>query len=118
MFKEFLYYQRISIKEGLDIESGKPNLKRYDKAKSRKCRLCSEIFIIKKNFKDNDNDCNQCFKIRNDITKTGRMYVIWKENIKYGVYTNFYQTDANNIVKKKKILKNMELLTSTNTLKV
>ena len=25
MFKEFLSYQRISIKEGLDIESEKPN---------------------------------------------------------------------------------------------
>ena len=83
-----MYYQRISIKEGLNVESEKPHLERYDKTKSRKCRLCSQIFIIKKKVKDNDNDCNQCFKITNDITKTGRMYVIWKENVKYRVYTN------------------------------
>ena len=42
----------------------------------------------KKKVKDNDNDCNQCFKITNDITKNGRMYVIWKENVKCRVYTN------------------------------
>ena len=62
--------------------------------------LCYQIFITKKFFKDNDNDCNQCFKITSDITKTGRMYVIWKENVKYRVYTNLYRTDANNTMKK------------------
>ena len=36
----------------------------------------------------------------NDITKTGRMYVIWKENVKYGVYTNLYSTDADHLKKK------------------
>ena len=69
IFKEFVYYQRITIKEGLNVESEKPHLERYDKTKSRKCRLCSQIFIIKKKVKDNDNDCNQCFKITNDITQ-------------------------------------------------
>ena len=84
-----MYYQRISIKEELNVESEKPHLEGYDKTKSRKCRLCSQIFIIKKKkVKDNDNDCNQCFKITNDITKNGRMYVIWKENVKCRVYTN------------------------------
>ena len=36
----------------------------------------------------------------NDITKTGRMYVIWKENVKYRVYTNLYWTDADHLKKK------------------
>ena len=44
--------------------------------------------LLKKKVKGNDNDCNQCLKIMKDITKTGRMYVIWKENVKYRVYTN------------------------------
>ena len=65
MFKEFLYYQQISIKEEFDIESEKPHLERYDKTKSRKCILCRQVFIIKKNFKNNDKDCNQYFKITN-----------------------------------------------------
>ena len=102
MFTEFVYYQRISIKEGLDIESEKPQLERYDKTKSRKCTLCSKYLLSKKKkkIKDNDSDCNQCFKITNGITKTRRMYVIWKENVKYRVYTNLYRTDADHLKKK------------------
>ena len=65
MFKEFLYYQQISIKEEFDIESEKPHLERYDKTKSRKCILCCQVFIIKKKIKNNDKDCNQYFKITN-----------------------------------------------------
>ena len=107
MFKEFLCYQRISIKEGLDIESEKPHLERYDITKPGKCRLCYQIFITKTFFKDNDNDCNQCFKIMNNITKTGRIYVISKGNIKYRVYTNLYQTDADNIMKEEENFKNI-----------
>ena len=57
-------------------------------------------------FKENDDDCNQCFKITNGITDTERMHVIWKENVKYRVYTNLYQTDTNYIMKKgRKFLK-------------
>ena len=66
--------------------------------------LLSNIHYLKK-FKDNDNGCNQCFKITNDITKTGRIYVIWKENVKYRVYTNFYRTERNDIIKKENLKK-------------
>ena len=59
--------------------------------------LLSNIHYQKK-FKDNYNDCNQCFIITNDITKTGRMYVIWKENIEYRGYTNLYQTGADHLM--------------------
>ena len=65
--------------------------------------LLSNIHYQKK-FKDNYNDCNQFFKITNDITKAGRMYVIWKENVEYRVYTNVYQTDADHLMKKKENL--------------
>ena len=61
--------------------------------------------LSKKFFKDNDNDCNQCFKITNGITDTGRMHVIWKENVKYRVYTNLYRTDTNDITKKEENFK-------------
>ena len=61
--------------------------------------------LSKKFFKDNDNDCNQCFKITNGITDTGRMHVIWKENVKYRVYTNLYRTDTNDIMKKEENFK-------------
>ena len=43
----------------------------------------------------------------NNITKTGRIYVISKGNIKYRVYTNLYQTDADNIMKEEENFKNI-----------
>ena len=52
MSKEFLYYCKISVKEGLDIETEKPHLERFiDRTISRKCRLCCQLFIIAKMLK-------------------------------------------------------------------
>ena len=33
------------------------------------------------------------------------MYVIWKENVKCRVYTNFYRTERNDIMKKENLKK-------------
>ena len=89
MSKDYLYYCRISIKEGLDIETEKPHLERFiDKTFSRKCRLCCQLVIIVKSFKEDEYTYNSCFKITSDIDKVGRMYVIWKDNSQYRVFTN------------------------------
>ena len=67
MSNEFLYYRIILIKEGLDIETEKPHLEQFvDKRFSWKCRLCCQLFIITKNFKEDENTCNGCFKITSD----------------------------------------------------
>ena len=67
--------------EELDIETENPPLDLFiDKKISRKCRLCSQLFIITKNFKEDENTCNRCFKITSDKHKFGKMHVIWKEN--------------------------------------
>ena len=85
--KDLLYYCRVSIKEGLDIETEKPHLERFiDKTFSKKCRLCCQLFIIAKNFKEDGSTCNSCFKITSDIDKFGRMQIIWKD--KDRVFTN------------------------------
>ena len=88
MSKDYLYYCRISIKEGLDIETEKPHLERFiDKTFSRKCRLCCQLVIIVKSFKEDEYTYNSCFKITSDIDKVGRMYVIWKDNSQYRLIT-------------------------------
>ena len=87
--KEFLYYYQISIKEGLDIETEKPDLEIYvDRTISRKCRHCCEIFIIAKFFKNDEHVCDVCFKTVNDIDKFGKMHIIWLNNSKYSAHTN------------------------------
>ena len=93
MSKEFLYYFSISGKEGLDIETEKPHLEwLIDKTISRKYRLCCQIFIIPKNFKEDEGTCNSCFKIPSDIDKYGKMHVIWKDNSHYRVFTNLWRS--------------------------
>ena len=87
MGKEFIYYSGISIKEGLDISS--KNLWTYSKEKSQKCSLRSQLFIISKNFNNNDHKiCNECHKIVSTTEIDEKMCVFWKNNTKYRVYSN------------------------------
>ena len=87
MSKGFLYYCRISVKEGLDIETEKLHLEHFiDKTIYRKCRICCQLLIIAKNFKEDENTCNSCFKTTSGIDKHGNMHVIWKDNSQYRVF--------------------------------
>ena len=68
------------------METEKTHLEHFIKMiKSRICRLFSQLFIIIKNFKNDENTCNSCFKINSDIDKFSKMHVIWKNNAKYRV---------------------------------
>ena len=93
MSKDYLYYCRISIKEGLDIETEKSYLERFiDKTFSRKCKLSCQLFIIANYFKEDENTCKSCFKITSDIDKFGGIYVIWKDNSHYRIFTNLWRS--------------------------
>ena len=98
MGKNFTYYSRISIKEGLDISS--ENLWMYDKGKSQKCSLCSHLFIISKSFNDDHKICNECHKIVSITEIDGEVYIFWKNNTKYLVYSNLWWSFVNSILRK------------------
>ena len=103
--KDFLYYHRISIKEGLDIETERPHLEIFiDKTVSRKCTECCELLLIAKNFKNDEAVCNVCFEIVNDIDKFAKMHIIWVNNSKYRAYTNLWRSFADEIMRKEESL--------------
>ena len=105
MSKDFLYYCGMLVKEWLDIETEKPHLEQFiDKTISTKCRLCSQLFIITKNFKEDENTCNSCFKITSEINKHGKMNVIWKDNSQYRVFTNLWRSFAQEIMNKEDLI--------------
>ena len=105
MSKDYLYYSKISVKEGLEIETEKPHLERFiDKTFPRKCRRCCQLFIIAKNFKEDENTCKSCFKITSDIAKFSRMHVVWKNNSQYRVFTNLWRSFAQEIMNKEDLL--------------
>ena len=103
--KDLLYYEGISIKEGLDIETESPHLEIFvEKTVSRKSTECCELFLIAKNFKNDEAVCDVCFKIVNGIDKFAKMHIIWVNNWKYRAYTNLWRSFADEIMRKEESL--------------
>ena len=100
--RDILYHYRISIKEGLDIQTEKPHLETIiDTTISIKCIHCRGLFLIAKNFKNEERVCNVCFKIVTDIDKFGKMHIIWVNNSKYRAYINLCKSFADEIMRKR-----------------
>ena len=103
--KDFLYYHGISMKEGLDIGTERPHLEIFvDKPVPRKCAECCELFLIAKNFKNDEAVCDVCFKIVNNIDRFGKMHIIWVNNSKCRAYTNLWRSFADEIMRKEESL--------------
>ena len=92
--KYFIYYCRISVKEGLntDLKTSELMLGKYDKEVYQKCQYCHQVIEIKKGFKENAFICNMCFKLLQNVDKINpQIHVIWTENQKYRAFTNFHR---------------------------
>ena len=91
MGEEYVYYSRICIKERLDIESEKLHLEIYNKDITRPCSCCRQYFMTIKNFKLNNNICDECEKLLEKDDRINPMiWIIWKNNAKYRVLSNLY----------------------------
>ena len=101
MSNTFIYYSRISIKEGLDIDNDKP----YIKDTNRKCSCCKEVFIISKNFEFDEQICNECYNIKSKIDcESGKMLVLWIDNAFFRVFTNLCLNWADRILRSERSL--------------
>ena len=90
--KSFIYYCHISVKEGLntDFKTSELMLGKYDKEVYQKCQYCHQVIKIKKSFKENAFLSNKCFKLLQNVYKINpQIHVIWTENQKCRVFTNF-----------------------------
>ena len=82
-----LYYDRISISEGLDNEvpwENHDNL--INGAVSRRCNGCHVVFFEDLNFNYRERVCNRCGKVLlgTDFDPK-KIYIIWWNNCKYRV---------------------------------
>ena len=92
-------------------------LSHYNKDVYRSCQHCRCVIEIKKGFKKDPSVCNECFKLlQNQDRINPQIQIIWTENQKYRVFTNFHRffwtkylewkTSKENVVKFcKKLLK-------------
>ena len=74
--------------EGLNTElkTSELCLETYDKETYKKCGYCHQVIEIKKNFKEDTDTCNVCFKLLQKEDKINMfIHIIWKENTKYRV---------------------------------
>ena len=93
--KSFIYYYRISVREGLNIElkTSQLMLSNYNKEIYRSCKYCHQAIEIKKGFNENPFICNICFKLlKNEDKINPQIHVIWSENQQYRVFTNLHRS--------------------------
>ena len=104
--KNFIYYYRVSIKEGLntDMKTSELMLERYDEEVYKSCQYRHQVIEIKKDFKENALICNICFKLlQNEDKINPQIHIIWTENQKYRVFTNFHRSSVDRIFRHENI---------------
>ena len=97
--KYFNHYSCISVSEGfnIDLDTSKLMLDHYNKEVYRSCQRCRCVIEIKKGFKEDLSVCNECFKLlQNQDRINPQIHIIWTENRKYKVFTNFYRSCLDN----------------------
>ena len=74
-----------------DLKTSELLLGKYDKEVYQKYQYCHHVIEIKKGFKEDASICNMCFKLLQNVDKINpQTHVIWTENQKYRVFTNFH----------------------------
>ena len=115
--KYFIHYCRVRVKEGLntDLSTSQLMLDTYDKEVYQRCRYCCCVIEIKKAFKEDASTCNMCFKLLQNQAKINpQIHIIWTENQKYRVSTNFHRSFSDNLFRKENIKnKSGEILQET-----
>ena len=88
-----MYYCRVNVSEGLNTEPSTSELMlgEYNKEVYQKYRYRHCVIEIKKAFKEKEDTCNMCLKLlKNEDKDKLQIYIIWTENKKYKVFTNFH----------------------------
>ena len=66
----------------------------------QKCRYCHCIIEIKKAFKEEEDTWKKCLEILKDEDRINpQIHIIWTENQKYRVFTNFHLSFEDRIFK-------------------
>ena len=104
--KYYIHYHRVSTQEGLniDLNTSQLMLENYNKEIYQKCTHCHCVIEIKKGFKEDFLICNICYKlIQNDNKSNPQIHIIWTENQKYRVFTNFYRSFVDKVFRRENI---------------
>ena len=104
--KHLTYYCLVSVSKGLntDLPTSKLMLGQYEKDIYQECSHCKCISEFGKAFTENEFICNMCLKLleKNDETSS-KIYIIWKDNLKFRVFSILYRSFLDKIFRNKNI---------------
>ena len=101
--KYYVYYHRVTIQEGLNIELNTSELMlgNYDKEIYQKSKHCHCVIEIKIGLKKRPLFA---FKLLQNHDKSNlQIHITWTENQKYRVFTNLYRSFLNKLVRRENI---------------
>ena len=104
--KYFIYYNRVSVSDGLNTElcTRELTLDKCDKEMYQRFRYCCCVIEMKKAFKEDKDTCNLCVKLLQNRDEINcKIYIIWSNNQKYRVFTNLYRSFLDRIFINKNI---------------
>ena len=95
------YYDRISVKEGIDLETYEHRDECIDECLSKRCEGYCVLFYIKNNFNYKERICDKCLKI---LLKTELepkdIPIILLNNYKYRVLNNLRRGQAQRLMER------------------
>ena len=95
------YFDRISVKEEVDLESCKDYDKLIDVTLSKRCSGCHVIFYNKSNFNHQEQTCDRCYKMLLGTSfEPKQIHVIWWNNCKCRVLTTLRRAQAQRLIEK------------------
>ena len=103
--KYFIHYYRVSVNEGLNkLSTCDLMLEKLDKEVFQRYGFCHCTIEIKKSFTKEKDVCDYCLSLlENEDQDNPKIHIIWTENQKYGVFTNFHRAFVDRIFRYEKI---------------
>ena len=100
-----LYYDRISVSEGIDNETPWENHDNLiNEAVSRRCNGCCVLFLKDLNFNYSERVCNRYHKVLLGTDfEPKKIYIIWWNNCKYRVLTTLKREQAQRLMEKENL---------------
>ena len=100
----FFYNDKISAKEGADLETYEHHDDFIDQCLSKRCDGCCILLYTKNNFNYKERICDRCYKIfQNTEFEPGDIQVLWLNNCKYRVLTNLRRGQAQRPMEREKL---------------
>ena len=98
------YYDRISVKKGIDTKTHEHHDDIINESLSKRCNGCRILLYNKNNFNYKERTCDRCYKmLLNTDFEHRNIYIIWWNNCKYRVLTTLNCGQAQMLMEKDKL---------------